>query len=444
MSMTELNKEQKQLEKEIINLVKKFSKNKFKKEKFIKGKTEVKVTGKVINQDEIINMVKSSLDGWLTSGRFNKEFETKLSKKINCKLLMTVNSGSSANLVATSALTSQKLKDRALKKGDEFITVASSFPTTINPAIQYGCIPNFVDIELNTLNIDINLVEQAITKNTKAIIIAHALGNPFDVKSIQDLCKKYNLWLIEDCCDALGAKFNDQHVGTFGDFGTLSFYPAHHITMGEGGAVFTNNITLKRIAESFRDWGRDCYCGPGKSNTCNKRYCWKLGDLPYGYDHKYIYSHIGYNLKITDMQAACGLAQINKLDKFISKRIKNFDYLNNKFRKLEEYFILPKSHPSSKPSWFGYPLTIRETKIFQRVKLLEHLNNKNISTRLLFAGNIIKQPMMKGVKYNLKTSQNNTNKVMNDTFWIGLFPGLEKKHLDYIFYEISEFIQKKS
>ena len=429
---------QKNIRFQINKILKNF---KFNKENFVPGKTKIPVSGKVIDNTEVKNICMSALDGWLTTGRFNKSFENKLSNFIGTKLLMTVNSGSSANLVAFSTLTSYKLKERQIKPGDEIITVATSFPTTINPFISYGAVPVFVDINIPTYNIDENLVEQAVSNKTKAIMIAHTLGNPFNISKIMKICKKYNLWLIEDCCDALGAKFNDKHVGTEGDLATLSFYPAHHITMGEGGAVFTNNMRLKRIAESFRDWGRDCYCETGKNNTCGKRFDWKLGNLPCGYDHKYIYSHLGYNLKITDMQAACGLAQIKKLKKFVKKRVDNFNYLKSKFKELEDTFILPEATKNSQPSWFGFPLSIRDRKI-NRNELVKFLASRNIDTRLIFAGNIIKQPYMIDKKFRIFGELSNSDFVMNNTFWIGVFPALKKVHMNYIFKSIKFFVKK--
>jgi len=362
------------LRKKILTLVEEYAKNNFYEKNFIPGESDVPVSGKVIDFLEIGNLVESSLDGWLTTGRYNKIFQDQLAEFLNVKCLITVNSGSSANLIAFSTLTSPKLKERAIKKGDEVITVAASFPTTVNPIIQFGAIPVFIDIKLPTYNINENLIEEAITKKTKAIMIAHTLGNPFNVKKIKEICDKYNLWLIEDTCDALGTKFDNQFVGTFGDLATLSFYPAHHITMGEGGAVFTNSIKLRRIAESFRDWGRDCYCEPGRDNTCNKRFEWQLGDLPFGYDHKYTYSHMGYNMKITDMQAACGVAQLTKLNTFISARKKNFDFLYKNLKSLEEFLILPEPELNSEPSLFGFPLYIKYNKNFTRSKLISFLN----------------------------------------------------------------------
>jgi len=387
------------------------------------------------------NMVEASLDGWLTTGRFNDEFQRKLSSFLGVKCLLTVNSGSSANLVAFSTLTSTKLGEKAIRQGDEVITVAASFPTTVNPILQLGAIPVFLDVKIPTYNIDENLVEEAITSKTKAIMIAHTLGNPFNVKKIKEICIKNNLWLIEDTCDALGSKYDNKLVGTYGDLATLSFYPAHHITMGEGGAVFTNSIKLKRIAESFRDWGRDCYCEPGKDNTCNKRFGWKLGDLPYGYDHKYTYSHLGYNMKITDMQAACGLAQLDRLDGFIKKRKENFNFLYKNLKDLEEFLILPEPEKNSEPSWFGFPLSLKKNNQYNRNDLIKYLDANKIGTRLLFSGNLIKQPYMKNINFKVHGNLTNTDFIMENTFWIGLYPGLSKEHLEYSVHKIKNFFK---
>ena len=410
--------------------------------KFIPGQDFVPVSGKIIDKEEVSMMIDAALDGWLTTGKFNSLFENKLAKFLGVKLLMTVNSGSSANLVAFSCLTSPKLKERAILQGDEVITAAAGFPTTVNPIIQNGAIPVFIDSKIGNYNIDENKIENAITKKTKAIMVAHTLGNPFELNTINALCKKYNLWLIEDNCDSLGSKYDNKFTGTFGDIATLSFYPAHHITMGEGGAIFTNNMRLKRIAESFRDWGRDCYCEPGKDNTCNKRFGWKLGDLPFGYDHKYTYSHMGYNLKITDMQAACGLAQLNKLELFINKRKENFNFLYSLLKEFEDYFILPEATTNSEPSWFGFPLTVRDCNLINRESLLKFLNEKKIGTRLLFAGNLTKQPYMKNIKYKIVDDLNVADKIMKNTFWIGVFPGLHKDHFQYIYEAFKVFLKK--
>ena len=429
------------IKKEILDLVEKFAEDKFSQKKFIPGVTPVPVSGKVLDAEELKYMVEASLDGWLTTGRFNKEFEEKIASFVGAKLAMTVNSGSSANLVAFMSLTSPKLKERAILQGDEVISVAAGFPTTINPIIQFGAVPVFIDIDIPTYNIQVDEIESAISKKTKAIMIAHTLGNPFDIKKIREICDKYNLWLIQDSCDALGAKFDSKPLGFYGDIGTVSFYPAHHITMGEGGLVYTNSIKLKKIAESFRDWGRDCYCETGKDNTCNKRFNWQLGNLPKGYDHKYTYTHMGYNFKITDMQAACGLAQLNKIEGFVKKRLENFNYLYKLFSNLSNYFLLPEKTKNSEPSWFGFLLTIKEKKI-NRNELLKFLDEKKIGTRLLFSGNVTKQPYMLDKKYIIHKDLTNTDKVMNDSFWLGVYPGLEKKHLDYVYSTVQEFIKK--
>jgi CDP-6-deoxy-D-xylo-4-hexulose-3-dehydrase len=424
---------------EILSLVNDYSDINFKQKEFIPGLSEVPVSGKVIGSLELKNMVEASLDGWLTTGRFNEQFEKKLANFLGTKCLLTVNSGSSANLIAFSTLTSPKLKERAIQKGDEVITVAAGFPTTVNPIIQFGAIPVFIDVKIPTYNIDESLVEEAITNKTKAIMLAHTLGNPFNVKKIKEICDKYNLWLIEDSCDALGSKFNNQNVGTFGDLASLSFYPAHHITMGEGGAVFTNSKKLERIAESFRDWGRDCYCEPGKDNTCNKRFNWQLGDLPFGYDHKYTYSHLGYNMKITDMQAACGLAQLDRLESFIEKRKENFNFLYENAKILEEFLILPKPEENSEPSWFGFPVSLKINNQYNRNDLIKYLNANKIGTRLLFSGNLTKQPYMKNINFRVHKNLKNTDFVMQNTFWIGLYPGLSNKHLEYTIFVIKKF-----
>ena len=432
----------KEIRRKILDLAKSFSNINFEEKEFSSDFSDVPVSGKVIGFFEIQNMIEASLDGWLTTGRFNKEFEERLATFIGIKCLLTVNSGSSANLIAFSTLTSPKLKEKAIQKGDEVISVAAGFPTTVNPIIQFGAIPVFIDVKIPTYNIDENLVEEAITKKTKAIMLAHTLGNPFNVKRIKEICDKYSLWLIEDSCDALGSKFNGQYVGTFGDLATLSFYPAHHITMGEGGAVFTNSKKLERIAESFRDWGRDCYCEPGKDNTCNKRFSWQLGDLPFGYDHKYTYSHSGYNMKITDMQAACGVAQLDRLEGFIKKRKENFNYLYKNLKELEEFLILPEAEKNSDPSWFGFPLSLRKNNKFSRNDLIKYLNDNKIGTRLLFSGNLIKQPYMKDINFKVQGELKNTDFVMENTFWIGLYPALSQEHLDYSCSKIKNYLKK--
>ncbi len=407
--------------------------------RFVPGETPVPVSGKVVGAAELLNLVDAGLDGWLTAGRFNAEFERRLAEYLGVQHLITVNSGSSANLVAFSALTSPSLGARAIKPGDEVIGVAAGFPTTVNPILQFGAVPVFVDVDLATHNIDASRIEAAISDKTKAVMLAHSLGNPFDLKVVRDICDRYGLWLIEDCCDALGSRYDGRLVGTFGDISTLSFYPAHHITMGEGGAVFTNNPQLKMIAESFRDWGRDCYCLPGKDNTCNKRFCWKLGDLPEGYDHKYIYSHAGYNLKITDMQAACGLAQLGRLDEFIAARKANFEYLHARLQPLADFLHLPQPTPGSDPSWFGFPIVLDPACGFERVDLLSYLDENKIGTRLLFAGNITRQPYMIGRNYRVSGDLTNTEIVMKQTFWLGVYPGLTTQHLDFVVQKLEEF-----
>lgn len=435
------------IKQDIFDLVKKYAQKKFNKNKFDPSKDMVPVSGKVLDEHDLINLVDSSLDAWLTTGRFNSIFEKKILKYLDAKIAITVNSGSSANLIAFSTLTSQKLGSQAIKPGDEVITVAAGFPTTVNPIIQNGAIPVFIDIEIPTFNIDVSKIEQAITNKTKAIMVAHSLGNPFDVKKIREICDKHDLWLIQDTCDALGAEFDGKKLGFYGDIGTLSFYPAHHITMGEGGLVYfnskkTNTLKLKRIAESIRDWGRDCYCEPGKDNTCKKRFDWQLGELPYGYDHKYTYSHLGYNLKITDMQAAIGVSQLDKLESFIKLRRKNHDFLNKNLSKFSEFFILPNATKNSNPSWFGYLITLKDGLKFDRNKIVNFLNDNRIGTRLLFSGNIIKQPYFKNFKYKISSDLKNTDIVMNNSFWIGVYPDLSEEELGYTVDKIKEFIEK--
>ncbi|KVX81916.1 lipopolysaccharide biosynthesis protein RfbH [Burkholderia ubonensis] len=433
-----MNKDQ--LREQILQLVSQYGELTTRRAAFEPGQTVIPPSGKVIGAKEMTLMVEASLDGWLTTGRFNEAFENALAAYLGVDYLITVNSGSSANLIAFSTLTSPKLGDRAIQPGDEVIGVAAGFPTTVNPILQFGAVPVFVDVELGTYNIDATKIEAAISPKTKAIMLAHTLGNPYNLEAITALCKKYGLWLIEDCCDALGATYNGQLVGTFGDIGTLSFYPAHHITMGEGGAVFTNNLELKLIAESFRDWGRDCYCAPGKDNTCGKRFCWKLGNLPEGYDHKYTYSHLGYNLKITDMQAACALAQMDRLDGFVQARRDNFAYLHDRLQSCTEHLILPHATPNSVPSWFGFPITLKPEVEFRRVDLLSYLDQHKIGTRLLFAGNLTRQPYMIGRQYRVSGDLTNTDIVMNQTFWIGVYPGLSREMLDFVVEKLEAFL----
>ena len=419
------------LRSQISGLVQQYADIAYAPKTFTPGQTIIPPSGKLLDSAELKLMVEASLDGWLTTGRFNTEFEKKLAAFIGVKHLITVNSGSSANLVAFSTLTSPKLGNRAIRKGDEVIGVACGFPTTVNPIVQFGAVPVFVDVDRLTHNIDASKIEAAIGPKTKAIMLAHSLGNPFNLDVVTALCKKHNLWLVEDCCDALGTTYRGQMVGTFGDIATLSFYPAHHITMGEGGAVFTNNEELKTIAESFRDWGRDCYCPPGKDNTCAKRFCWKLGDLPMGYDHKYTYSHLGYNLKITDMQAACGLAQLEKAPQFIQARKDNFQFLKERLKDCEEFIQLPVATEHSDPSWFGFPITLKESCPVTRLELLNYLEQNKVGTRLLFAGNLVRQPYMMGANYRVSGDLTNTDNVMNNTFWIGVQPSLTQEMLEY-------------
>lgn len=424
----------------IAKLVEQYAAIALASEPFLPGISMVPPSGKLLGATELKNMVEASLDGWLTTGRFNTEFEKKLAAFIGVKHLLTVNSGSSANLVAFNTLTSPKLGDRAIKQGDEVIGVAAGFPTTVNPILQFGAVPVFVDVDRLTHNIDASKIEVAIGPNTKAIMLAHSLGNPFNLDVVTALCKKYKLWLIEDCCDALGTTYRGQMVGTFGDIATLSFYPAHHITMGEGGAVFTNNDELKTIAESFRDWGRDCYCQPGKDNTCGKRFCQQLGDLPYGYDHKYTYSHLGYNLKITDMQAACGLAQLGKAEQFIKARKVNFAFLKERLQACNEFVDLPVATEHSDPSWFGFSITLKENCPFSRLDLLTYLDQNKVGTRLLFAGNLTRQPYMLGANYRVSGDLINTDRVMNNTFWIGVQPALTPAMLEFTVTKIENYL----
>jgi len=416
---------------QIAALVKEYAALQYAERAFVPGETPVPPSGKLIGAEELQAMVEASLDGWLTTGRFNEEFEKKLAAFLGVKFAMTVNSGSSANLIAFSTLTSPKLGNRAIQPGDEVIGVAAGFPTTVNPILQCGAVPVFVDVELGTYNIDASKIEAAITPKTRAIMLAHTLGNPYNLAVIKELCQRHKLWLIEDCCDALGSTYDGKLVGTFGDIGTLSFYPAHHITMGEGGAVFTNSRTLKLIAESYRDWGRDCYCLPGKDNTCGKRFARQLGSLPYGYDHKYTYSHIGFNFKITDMQAACGVAQIDKASEFVRRRKENFAYLHARLQPLEEFLLLPRATPNSDPSWFGFPITLKPNAPVKRVDLLTQLDARKVGTRLLFAGNLTRQPSMAGRHYRVSGELTNTDIVMHDTFWIGVQPALTTPMLDH-------------
>lgn len=413
-----------------------------KKEKFIGGQTRIPYAGRVYDGKELVSLVDASLDFWLTAGRYADKFEKGLADFLGVKHCLLTNSGSSANLLAVSALTSPLLKGRQLKPGDEVITTACGFPTTLNPILQNNLVPVFVDVELGTYNIQVERIEKAITKRTKAIFTAHTLGNPIDIDGIRKIVKKYNLFWLEDNCDSLGSKYKGKYTGTFGDISTCSFYPPHHLTMGEGGAVLTNNVLLKRIIMSFRDWGRDCWCESGQDDTCKNRFNQKFGDLPYGYDHKYVYSHIGYNLKVTDMQAAIGCAQLKKLSGFIEARKNNFKFLYKIFEQYGDYFILPRAEKNSDPSWFGFPILLREGAPFTRNDMVNYLEENKIATRMLFGGNLTKQPAYKNVKYRISGDLKNTDLVMNNLFWIGVYPGLDQCRLTYIKNTINRFFKK--
>lgn len=428
-----------QLRVQIAALVEQYAELEYAPKEFVGGESVVPPSGKVLGAKELQLMVEASLDGWLTTGRFNDAFEKRLGEYLGVPYVLTTTSGSSANLLALTALTSPKLGERQLKPGDEVITVAAGFPTTVNPTIQNGLIPVFVDVDIPTYQIKPELIEAAVSEKTKAIMVAHTLGNTFDLTEARRVADKYNLWLIEDCCDALGSTYNGQMVGSIGDIATVSFYPAHHITMGEGGAVFTKDKELRKLVESFRDWGRDCYCAPGCDNTCGKRFEQKLGTLPEGYDHKYTYSHLGYNLKITDMQAACGLAQMDRVEDLVQARKDNFNYLRSGLQSCEEFLILPEATVNSEPSWFGFPITIKPEAGIERVDLLKFLDQLKIGTRLLFAGNLIRQPYFDGVKYRVVGDLTNTDLIMNNTFWIGVYPGLSSEHLDFVIEKFEEF-----
>jgi CDP-6-deoxy-D-xylo-4-hexulose-3-dehydrase len=411
---------------------------------FIQGKDHIPYAGRVYDDKEMISLVDASLDFWLTAGRYAKQFEAEFIKFLGVKHCILTNSGSSANLLAISALTSPKLGEKRLKPGNEVITVAAAFPTTVNPIIQNNLVPVFLDVDIGTYNILADKIEAALSEKTKAIFLAHTLGNPFDLDKILEIGEGHNLWLIEDNCDALGSKYNGKYTGTFGHIATFSFYPPHHITMGEGGALVTNDAQLKKLIESFRDWGRDCWCEPGHDNTCGKRFGWQLGTLPLGYDHKYIYSHIGYNLKVTDMQAAVGVAQLKKLPDFIKARKKNWRLFYEGLKKYEDYFILPKAANNSDPSWFGFLLTVKENAPFSRNEITNYLEENKIATRLLFSGNIIRHPSFENVKYRIYDNLKNTDTIMNNTFWIGVYPGLTEVMVDFILDKLDLLFKHKS
>lgn len=427
------------IRKQIAELVDQYAAIEYAPKIFIAGESVVPPSGKVLGANELKMMVEASLDGWLTTGRFNDAFEKRLGEYLGVPYVLTTTSGSSANLLAMTALTSPKLGARQLKPGDEVITVAAGFPTTVNPAIQNGLVPVFVDVDIPTYQIKAEMIEAAVSNKTKAIMVAHTLGNTFDLTEARRVADKYNLWLIEDCCDALGSTYDGKMVGQFGDISTVSFYPAHHITMGEGGAVFTKSNELRKLIESFRDWGRDCYCAPGQDNTCGCRFSQQHGSLPHGYDHKYTYSHLGYNLKITDMQAACGLAQMDSVEQFVAQRKVNFQYLKEGLASCEEFIILPEATPKSDPSWFGFPITIKPENGIDRVELLKFMDQSKIGTRLLFAGNLTRQPYFENVDYRVVGELTNTDIVMNHTFWIGVYPGLSTENLDFIVQKFEEF-----
>ncbi|MBE0670550.1 MAG: lipopolysaccharide biosynthesis protein RfbH [Anaerolineales bacterium] len=429
------------LREQILKLVAEYTMEAFPQQEFVAGETHVPVSGRVFDGTDLQSLVDSSLDFWLTTGRFASQFEKEFARFFNMRHAILVNSGSSANLLALTCLTSPTLGERQLKPGDEVITVATGFPTTVNPIFQNNLVPVFVDVDIPTYNIDVTQLEVALSPKTRAVMVAHTLGNPFNLSTVSEFCKQNNLWLIEDCCDAVGARYKDQSVGKFSDLATVSFYPAHHITMGEGGAVLTDNSVLKKLVESFRDWGRDCWCEPGKDNTCGKRFEWQLGNLPYGYDHKYTYSHIGYNLKATDMQAAVGLSQLKKLTGFIKRRRENFNYLKERLLPLQDLFILPEATQDSIPSWFGFPIFVRPDAPFSRDDITRWLDLNKIGTRLLFGGNLIRQPAYQGLTYRVIGDLKRADDVMRSVFWIGVYPGLTQPMLDYVVNKLEKVIK---
>ncbi len=428
--------------KEVLKAVRKYYQETKKKNPYVPGKSLINYAGRIYDDKELVNLVDASLDFWLTAGRYAQEFEQKLADFLKVKYTLLTNSGSSANLLAISALTSPLLKERQLKPGDEVITTACGFPTTLNPILQNNLVPVFIDVELGTYNIQSELLAKALTKKTKAIFVPHTLGNPVNIEAITRFARKHNLWFVEDNCDALGSKYKGKFTGTFGHIATFSFYPAHHITMGEGGALATNDPLLRRLILSFRDWGRDCWCEPGHDDTCQRRFSWQLGKLPFGYDHKYTYSHIGYNLKVTDMQAAIGVAQLEKLPAFIKARQDNFAFLSRLFKKYESYFILPQATRQSEPSWFGFPVMVKEKAPFTRADIVNHLEKNKIATRMLFGGNLTKQPAYEGMKYRVVGKLDNTDLVMNNLFWIGVYPGITKEKLAYIAGTVTKFMER--
>jgi CDP-6-deoxy-D-xylo-4-hexulose-3-dehydrase len=432
-----------QLRKEIAALVEQYHQAAFPAKPFLGGISTLPVSGKVFDADEMQHLVDSSLDFWLTTGRYAEQFETKFAKVMGMKHALLCNSGSSANLLAVTALTSPRLKKRALKEGDEVITVAAGFPTTVNPILQNRLVPVFVDVQLGTYDATMESIEAAIGPKTKAIVMAHTLGNPFNLDGVMSIAKEHNLFVVEDTCDAVGATYNNKPVGSFGDISTTSFYPAHHITMGEGGCVLVKSAPMKKIVESFRDWGRDCWCPPGNDDTCGRRFDWQLGELPYGYDHKYVYSHIGYNLKLTDMQAAVGVAQLKKLPDFIEARRHNFNRLYAGLKKFEEVLILPETTPKSNPSWFGFAITVRPGAPFSRLELVQHIESRRIGTRLLFGGNLMRQPAYIGMPHRVVGPLTNANIITDNTFWLGVYPGLNDEMVDFMIATVAEFVETK-
>ncbi|HNC07701.1 MAG TPA: lipopolysaccharide biosynthesis protein RfbH [Anaerolineales bacterium] len=430
-----------ELRSQILALTAEYHASAFPKRDFTPGQTPVPVSGRVFDEHEIQSLVDSSLDFWLTTGRFAAQFEKEFARIMGIRHAILVNSGSSANLVALTTLTSHTLGERALKPGDEVITVAAGFPTTVNPIIQNNLVPVFIDVHVPTYNVNVEQLEAALSEKTRAIMLAHTLGNPFNLAVVTEFAKQHDLWLVEDCCDAVGAAYQGRNVGTFGQMATVSFYPAHHITMGEGGAVLTDTPALKKLAESFRDWGRDCWCEPGKDNTCGKRFEHQLGDLPYGYDHKYIYSHIGYNLKATDMQAAVGVAQLQKLPGFVQTRRENFYHLHKGLQDLQDFFILPEATPNSDPSWFGFPLAVRPGAGINRNQVVQFLESRKIGTRLLFGGNLTRQPAYKNIPHRVAAPLDNSDFIMNNVFWLGVYPGLTNEMLDFVGESLHEVIK---